>query len=146
MLAQVAAFVIREVPVSQSSKPAPTPQRILVVEDEYLLAYDLRRDLEAAGAQVLGPSATVAGALRLLDGAGLPDAAVLDVNLGGDKVFPLARTLRSCGVPLVFVTGFEAWALPREFADVPCYEKPVQMTQVLRALGLPEPAGLAVRA
>lgn len=146
MLAQVAAIVIREVPVSESGKPAPTPQRILVVEDEYLLAHDLRRDLEAAGAQVLGPAATVAGALRLLDGASLPDAAVLDVNLGGDKVFPLARTLRSRGVPLVFVTGFEAWALPREFADVPCYEKPVQMRQVLRALGLSQPAGLVVRA
>ena len=117
-----------------------------MVEDEYLLAYDLRRDLEAAGAQVLGPAATVAGALRLLDGVGLPDAAVLDVNLGGDKVFPLARTLRSRSVPLVFVTGFDAWALPREFADVPCYEKPVQMSEVLQALGLPQPAVLAIRA
>lgn len=140
------ALVIREVPVSESSKPAPSPQRILVVEDEYLLAYDLRRDLEAADAQVLGPVATVAGALRLLDGASLPDAAVLDVNLGGDKVFPLARTLRSRGVPFVFVTGFEAWALPREFADVPCYEKPVQMGQVFLALGLPQPANLSVKA
>ena len=138
--------MIREVPVSESSKPASSPRRILVVEDEYLLAYDLRRDLEAAGAQVLGPAATVSEALRLLDGASLPDAAVLDVNLGGDKVFPLARTLRSRGVPFVFVTGFEAWALPREFAEVPCYEKPVQMRQVLEALDLPQPAVFAVRA
>ena len=132
--------------MTESKTPAAVPRRILVVEDEYLLADDLRREIEAAGADVLGPAATIAEALRLLDGPSPPDAAVLDVNLGGDAVFPLARNLRSRGVPFVFVTGFDSWSLPREFAGVPCCEKPVRIQSVLLALGLLQPPGLAVGA
>jgi CheY-like chemotaxis protein len=109
---------------------------ILVVEDEYLLADDLRRDLEAAGAHVLGPVASVPEALAILSGAERVDAAVLDVNLAGETVFPLAETLRRRGVPFVFATGYEPWALPPDFARVPRCDKPLDVGQLLRALGL----------
>jgi CheY-like chemotaxis protein len=125
--------------VTNAKAQVAPPRRVLLVEDEYLLADDLRREIEAAGALVLGPVATVGEALRLLDGPDRPDAAVLDVNLGGDSVFPVARALRRLGVPFVFLTGFDPWALPRDFADVPHHEKPVDARQVLRALGLMQP-------
>jgi CheY-like chemotaxis protein len=125
--------------VTNAKTQVAPPCRVLVVEDEYLLADDLRREIEAAGAEVLGPAASVGAALRLLDGPDRADAAVLDVNLGGDSVYPVARALRRLGVPFVFLTGFDPWALPRDFADAPHYEKPVDARQVLRALGFPPP-------
>ena len=107
---------------------------ILVVEDEYMLAQDLSRDLEAAGVRVLGPVASVPEALEIVDGAERVDAAVLDVNLAGTMVIPLAEVLRDRGVPFVFVTGYETWALPREFAQVPRCDKPLDAREVLRVL------------
>ena len=108
---------------------------ILVVEDEYMLAQDLSRDLEAAGVRVLGPVASVPEALEIIDGAERVDAAVLDVNRAGTMVFPLAEVLRDRGVPFVFVTGYETWALPREFTQVPRCDKPLDAREVLRVLG-----------
>ncbi len=66
---------------------------ILVVEDEFLLAEDLREQLVLAGAAVIGPVATLAKALDLIAAGVALDAALLDVNLGGQKVFPLADLL-----------------------------------------------------
>ena len=109
---------------------------ILVVEDDYMLAYDLCRDLEAAGARVLGPVASISEALEILDRAEGLDAAVLDVNLSGTMVFPLAEALRDRGVPFVFATGYEAWALPSAFAKVPRCDKPLDAREVLHALDL----------
>ena len=99
-------------------------RRILVVEDEYLLAQDLARELEDLGAEVLGPVPSVEEALALLDAEAPPDAAILDVNLGGEMVFPVAEALRERGVPFLFATGYDLWSLPQAYADVPCFEKP----------------------
>ena len=107
---------------------------ILVVEDEWMLADELRRDLEAAGAAVLGPVASADEALRMLDGEALPDAAVLDVNLGGGMVFPVATALQGRGVPFAFATGYDCSAIPEDFAGAPCFEKPVAMDALLAAL------------
>jgi CheY-like chemotaxis protein len=69
--------------------------RLLLVEDEYLLALYLSEMLEDLGAQVLGPVASVADALELIDKAPEIDAAILDVNLAGEAVFPVADRLRA---------------------------------------------------
>src|SRR5438270_8852311 len=86
-------------------------RRVLVVEDEYLIAADIAASLEALGAEVAGPAASVAEALTFLerDGDRL-DGAVLDVNLGKERVYPLADVLRSRGIPFVFTTGYDASA------------------------------------
>ncbi|EYD76939.1 putative response regulator receiver (CheY-like protein) [Rubellimicrobium mesophilum DSM 19309] len=115
---------------------SPESPCILVVEDEYLLADDLRRDLEAAGARVLGPVASVPEALELIEEAGRVDAAILDVNLAGRMVFPVAEVLSRRGVPFVFATGYERWALPEAFARVPRCDKPLDADEVLRTLDL----------
>lgn len=100
-------------------------RRVLVVEDDYLMAQDIWHELDGLGLEVIGPVPSVEGALALLaSGATLPDAAILDVNLGGAMVFPVAEVLRDRGVPFVFATGYDPWSLPQAYAGVPCFEKP----------------------
>ena len=109
-------------------------RRILVVEDEYMMAEDLRCDLEEAGAQVIGPVPSVADALRLLATEMSIDAAILDVNLRGEKAYPVADALRERGIPFVLATGYERWALPDTYKDLPRCDKPVDLHHFARAL------------
>lgn len=102
-------------------------RRILIVEDDYLLAEDLRVELKHMGAEVLGPVARVGPALDLLSDGCRPDAAALDVNLGGELVYPVADLLLRRGVPFVFLTGYDRSSLPPAYAHVGCYEKPVDV-------------------
>jgi len=108
--------------------------RILVAEDEYLVADDLRRELEAAGADVLGPVPTVASALALLAVSDAVDGAILDVNLGGETVVPVAEALSARHVRFVFATGYDAWAMPAAYGDAPRCEKPVDLKSLAEAL------------
>ncbi|MHC4046743.1 response regulator [Bradyrhizobium sp. 23AC] len=81
--------------------------RILVVEDEYLIALELDTELRAAGYRVMGPVPDIDGALELLK-VERPDAAILDVNLAGKWVTPVAETLRSMSVPFILASGYVA--------------------------------------
>ena len=109
--------------------------RILVVEDEYLLADDLRDALTEAGAQVLGPVPSVGDAQALIAREAEIDAAVLDINLRGEMVFPVADVLSERGVPFAFATGYDEWALPERFAGAPRVEKPLKGALVMALLG-----------
>ncbi len=109
-------------------------RRVLVVEDDYFLAADLGAALEAQGAQVLGPVPSMADVLHFLTAEPALDAALLDINLGGEMVFPVADLLQGRGVPFAFVTGYEAWTLPNTYAHIPRFEKPVNLHQVVRWL------------
>lgn len=100
-------------------------RRCLVVEDEFLVAMLLEDTLRDLGFEVLGPVATCAAALALVRSAsGALDAAVLDVNLGGERVYPVADALRERGVPFVFLTGYAEAELDGRFANVPVVQKP----------------------
>ncbi|WP_232631409.1 PAS domain-containing protein [Methylobacterium sp. Leaf118] len=110
-----------------------TGQRILVAEDDFYLACDVARALKGAGAAVLGPCASEAAALQLL-AAEAPTGAVVDINLGGVPSFALARALSKDGLPYLFVTGYDAEAIPPDVADVPRLEKPVELRRVVRAI------------
>lgn len=109
-------------------------RRILVVEDEYLIASDLASWLEDQGAEVLGPVPSVEEALALLDTDPLPDAAVLDINLGNEQVFPVADALQAADVPFVFMSGYDAKLIPGPYGDVPRCAKPLDRANLLRAL------------
>ncbi len=109
--------------------------RILVVEDEYLLADEMALELEDTGAIVLGPVPSVEQALALLDGEVPPDGAILDINLGGETAFPVADVLIGRGVPVLFTTGYDSEAIPERFAHVLLCEKPVNIRRVTAALG-----------
>ncbi|APH70825.1 response regulator [Aquibium oceanicum] len=105
--------------------------RILIAEDEYILADDLTRYFEASGAKVLGPAPTVERARQLLP---MAQAAILDVNLNGEYVFPLADELANRGVPFVFFTGYDEVALPERFRFVSSLTKPSGWSKVIDAL------------
>jgi DNA-binding response OmpR family regulator len=109
--------------------------RILAVEDEYMLADDLRAELENAGAIVIGPAATVQSAMALVRDEARIDGAILDVNLGGEMVYPVADLLMERGVPIAFTTGYDASAIPARFRDIPRCEKPISMAKVVQGLG-----------
>ena len=114
--------------------PRLAGRRVLVVEDEYLLATDLACALREDGADVLGPVASVHAALDLLDDAPRLDGAVVDLHLQGEMAYPLVDALRARCVPLVLATGYDASVIASRYADVPRCEKPAQATAIARAL------------
>ena len=108
--------------------------RILLVEDEYLLADELATELTDRGATVLGPVPNVAAALALIAGDEPVNGAILDVNLGGELAFPVADVLLKRGVPVILTTGYDAAALPERFRHLPRCEKPVSIARITAAL------------
>lgn len=108
-------------------------QSILVIEDDYMIADDLRIGLEEAGASVVGPAPSIETALRLL--AETPvDLAVLDIDLRGDKAFAVADALKARGVHFVFATGYDQSFIPEPHASSPHVEKPVNVDEIIAAL------------
>lgn len=101
------------------------PKRILLVEDEYLVAEDMAYELRRLGFEVLGPIANVALALRLVDREPVIDGAVLDVNLNGESSYDVADALLARDVPFAFMTGYDENSLPARFAAVARFNKPV---------------------
>lgn len=108
--------------------------RILVVEDEYMMAEDLREELEEAGAIVLGPTPDIDDALSLLASERRIDGAVLDVNLGGKLSYPLADELLRRGVPLLLTTGYDLHTVPEKYHHLPRCDKPVRAAAVSEAI------------
>ncbi|MEO6340417.1 MAG: PAS domain S-box protein [Caulobacteraceae bacterium] len=108
--------------------------RVLVVEDEMLIAMALCKELVSLGWEVVGPAATIEEAVGLLAGQPPPDAAILDINLAGRLVYPLAERLRSEGVPIVFCTGYEQVDRQDEYRDCPLVRKPVNVDVLVNEL------------
>lgn len=107
--------------------------RVLVVEDEALIALQLEDMLTELGCAVIGPASRVGRALELLDGEPV-EAAVLDLNIAGELVYPVADELRSRGLPYIFVTGFGTSGLSEPYRSRPILEKPFARRELLRAL------------
>ncbi|HUF56902.1 MAG TPA: response regulator [Thermohalobaculum sp.] len=125
--------------MEEMAAPAPlTGYRILVVEDEYYIADDLRRAALRLGAEVVGPAPTRERALELIVGPQRIDLAVVDINLRGEIVFEVADALEAQGVPFVFATGYNHGAIPERFGHVPCWSKPLDPHDLLRSLAGPE--------
>ena len=107
--------------------------RVLVVEDNFLVAEAVREVFEERGCVVIGPVPRLAEALAMLETTPL-DGAVLDINLAGEFCFPLATALRARGVPFIFLTGYgEANLIPPEFHNVPRLSKPFDALEVAQA-------------
>ena len=109
-------------------------RRVLVVEDEYFLADDIVRELKKAGAQIIGPLGDVGEACNVVAGDPAIDAAVLDVNLRSQMVFPLARKLRARNVHFVFTTGYDSGAIDPEFQNVKLWDKPIDVRAMVQEL------------
>jgi two-component sensor histidine kinase/CheY-like chemotaxis protein len=104
--------------------------RILVVEDEALVALEIASILSSAGFDVIGPAGSVAQALTILD-ASMCDAVVLDVNLGRETAEPIAVRLLSCGTPFVVVSGYARNQQPAAFTDAVLLNKPVSPERLI---------------
>jgi len=112
------------------------PARILLVEDEPLIAMMLEDVLETLGHSVAAVCDSVAGALARLGDGGI-DAAILDVNLrGGEQSWPVADALADRGIPFVLASGGGKGDRPARHMGVPALPKPFGMADVQRALGL----------
>ena len=109
-------------------------RRVLVAEDEGIIAMDLEMTLEDADAYVVGPFATVDALLGAID-KGRIDCAILDVNLADGEVFPAAKRLHDAGIPFVFHSGHAESDLLRErFPAASICSKPCAADELLRRL------------
>lgn len=113
---------------------AGNPRKVLIVEDEALVAMLVEDALLDAGFDVMGPAATVAEALALLDGE-IPDAVVLDLNLAGETSIPVADVLAQRGIPYVIATGYGAASLPPGQRGAMVLAKPYDPAELTAMLG-----------
>ena len=107
--------------------------KVLVVEDEYLVAALMEDILASAGCVVTGPIPRLAQALDAASSEAC-DVAVLDINLAGARVYPVAEILAQRNVPFVFVTGYGPNALPPKYAKQPRICKPFRMAELLATI------------
>ncbi len=115
-----------------SQKPARA--RALVAEDSAVQLCELEMLLEQSNIEIVGAAATTAS-LRELIKTQYPDIAILDVNLNGELVFPLADVLIEHGVPVIFVTGYPLEeTLPPRLLDLPILQKPCNPDDLIRAI------------
>ena len=122
-------------PTGPTGVARPRGRLVLVVEDEFLIAWDLELLLARHGWRVLGPAASVAQALRLLDEGEAPDVALLDVDLRGEPVAPVAAELRARGVPFVLASAYHVPAqAAAALAGAPNIGKPTDERRLLAAL------------
>ncbi|MGK2921617.1 MAG: response regulator [Methyloceanibacter sp.] len=107
--------------------------RVLVVEDEAPIALQLEDMLVDSDCEVVGPASRVAQALKLIDDETV-DAAVLDLNIAGDLVYPVADALEKRGLPYIFVTGYGASGLTEPYRSRRVLQKPFSRRELLQAM------------
>jgi CheY-like chemotaxis protein len=109
-------------------------RRILIVEDEYLIAMSLQDALENAGSVVVGPVPSVDKAIKTIESEPHIDAAVLDVNLGGVLAYPVADMLIARKIPFVFTSGYEDNVLRNRYSQIKNCPKPYLFRAMEEAL------------
>ena len=109
-------------------------RRILIVEDDWVVAEETARTLSRLGAVVVGPAATLAEAMALVSSSKTLHGAILDINLRGERVYPLVDVLKGKGVFQVFLTGYDGEAIPVPYRTVPRLQKPVAPSRLVTLL------------
>jgi len=108
--------------------------RILIIEDEHLIAQTLGCALRVSGVEIAGMVGTVEQALALLCSMPKIDGALLDINLRGKLAYAVADDLIARGLPFVFTTGYSAPVIPKRYQHVPVLQKPFDPNEILTAL------------
>ena len=114
--------------------PEAVPRKIFIVEDETLVLFNLEDILADLSCTIVGQAMSLSEAERLAAVVDMPDAAILDVNIGGARVFPAAKILAERQIPILFATGYGRDGLPDEWQDRPVIVKPYTQHDVSRAL------------
>jgi CheY-like chemotaxis protein len=109
-------------------------RRVLVIEDEMMVAMLLEDMLADLGCTVVGSAARVEEALALIEAAGALDAAVLDINLNGQKSYPVADALVARSVPFLFATGYGRDSVMNGYRSFPLLQKPFRPSELAAAL------------
>lgn len=108
-------------------------KRLLILEDEVLIAWDIEAEMKARGWTIVGPASTIEQAIAMAGSEPL-DAALLDVNLGKQTSFEAARALDGRGVAVVFLTGYARDVLPQDLQRIPVQSKPIRFDRLDAAL------------
>ena len=108
-------------------------RRILLVEDSPVLGPFTADLLEDLGCRVIGPAPNMAAARELVDAADF-DAALMDIHIRGERVFPLCEALEAKGVPFILTSGYADWTMPDQWRDRPRLQKPYTLEQVAEEL------------
>jgi DNA-binding response OmpR family regulator len=108
-------------------------KKVLIVEDEAIISFLLEDMVTSLGCEDITLAGNVKNALAQIDAA-QPEAAILDVNLGGEMAYPVAETLRAIGVPFVFTTGYGRGGVKPEWAGYPVVQKPFNIEALGAAL------------
>jgi len=108
--------------------------RVLVAEDEFYVANDIALWLERAGATIIGPTPTVQETLKRLSKADDIQVAVLDINLNGELVFPVADELARRSVPLIFFSGYDDLSVPERFSSAARLSKCTDSSDLVSAV------------
>lgn len=106
--------------------------KVLVIEDEFYLAAELEEQIGEAGGTVLGPCPDVPAAMTQL--VGEPNCAIVDINLGQGPSFEIAGLLQERAIPFLFLTGYDAAVVPREYGDILCLQKPIDISRVIESI------------
>lgn len=109
--------------------------RVFVVEDESLVAMQLEDILADLGCEVVGMAMRLKRAQEMLEKPDPIDVAILDVNLGGETVYPVAEMLRARGIHIIFATGYGRGGVLPEWQSHPVLQKPYTEGQVASTLG-----------
>jgi CheY-like chemotaxis protein len=109
-------------------------RRVLIIEDSPVVAPFAAELLGELGCEVVGPAPNMAAARELVENETI-DAALLDVHIRGERVFPICDMLESRGIPFVLTSGYADWQIPEKWRDRPRLQKPYTFDQVKEALG-----------
>ncbi len=118
--------------LSQNDRLAPL--NVFVVEDEALVALNLEDMLAELGCSIVGPAMRIERAREMIESGINADVAILDVNVAGEQVFPVAEMLAQRGVPIVFATGYDREGLPENWHGRTILQKPYTLGDVSRSL------------
>lgn len=117
------------------NKPCPSLAgiRVLVVEDNYFIATELKWDLTTCGAEVIGPVGQLENAVMIAAESDF-DVACIDIGLADGQTYAVARTIQRRNLPFIFVTGYSAETIPTQFAHVHRFQKPSDFPAVAGAI------------
>ena len=110
--------------------PVARPLRVIVVEDEALIAMIVEEMISDMGCTAIGPAATLDEALALVAATEDADCALLDINLRGAPSWPIADALKAKGVPFAFVSGYGQSGIDARFSDAKVLSKPIDTTHL----------------
>lgn len=111
----------------------PSGLRVMLVEDEFMVALLLETELTEIGCEIIGPIGRVDRALEIARREAM-DVAILDININGTEVFPVAEALAARGIPFVFVSGYGRRGLRAPYGDRPALQKPFQFSDLVAVI------------